>query len=147
MFKKQKLSHSLGLPPLRILPKWTAKYQLFWTDCDRALVFLDISRCLRDIFFYIVCVYKPLELPQIDLCKNHFLKAKFNKNSKIAKARNFKFRDMISLYMKLCTCVFKGATTRGLGQTHKNLWWRSLTGDFNNCFFVVYAHVLLWFSG
>ena len=47
------------------------------------------------------------------LSKNHFLKAKFNKNSETTKAMYLKFGDMISLRMKLCTCSFGVATSHG----------------------------------
>ena len=38
------------------------------------------------------------------------------KTPQTQKARNLKFGQMISLYMKLCACNFGGATSRGLGQ-------------------------------
>ena len=53
--------------------------------------------------------YQPSETPQMDLSKNHFLKAKFNKSFKTNKVRNFKFGDKIDLYMKFRTCIFGGA--------------------------------------
>ena len=43
------------------------------------------------------------------------------KNSKTTKAKNRKFGQMISLYMKLCTCIVGGATLRGLGQMRQKL--------------------------
>ena len=51
------------------------------------------------------------------LSKSHY----GDKNSKITKARNLKFGQMISLNMKLCTCNFGGATSCGLGQLHPKL--------------------------
>ena len=42
-------------------------------------------------------------------------------NSKTTKARNLKFRDMLSLYMKLSTCILGGARFRGLGERARNL--------------------------
>ena len=42
-------------------------------------------------------------------------------NSKTTKARNLKFGQMISVYMKLCTCNFGGVTSRGLGHMHPKL--------------------------
>ena len=37
-------------------------------------------------------------------------------NSETTKARNLKFRDMLSLYMKLSTCILRGARLRDLGK-------------------------------
>ena len=37
-------------------------------------------------------------------------------NSETTKARNLKFRDMLSLDMKLSTCILGGARLRGLGK-------------------------------
>ena len=50
--------------------------------------------------------------------KNFFIRPR---NSKTTKARKLKFGDMISPYMKLYTCIFGGATSRGLRQTHQKL--------------------------
>ena len=47
--------------------------------------------------------------------KNYFIR---HKNSKTIIARNLKLGDMVSLYMKLRTCIFGGATSRSLVQTH-----------------------------
>ena len=44
-----------------------------------------------------------------------------DKNSETTKARNLKFGQMISLYMKLCICNFEGTTSRGLGLMHPKL--------------------------
>ena len=45
-----------------------------------------------------------------------------DKNSETTKARNLNFGQMIrSLYKKLCTCSFGGATSRGLGQMHPKI--------------------------
>ena len=44
-----------------------------------------------------------------------------NKNSKTTEAKKLKFGDKISLYRKLCTCIFGGATSRGLGQVRQKL--------------------------
>ena len=44
-----------------------------------------------------------------------------DKNSETTKATELKFEAMISLYMKLCTCNFGGAPSRGLGQMHPKL--------------------------
>ena len=44
-----------------------------------------------------------------------------DKNSTTTKAGNWKFGDMISLYMKLCTCIFEGAALRDLEQTSQKL--------------------------
>ena len=54
----------------------------------------------------------------IYLFKNFFRRCK---DSETTTARKFKFGDMISLYMKLCTCIFGGATSSGLGQMHQKL--------------------------
>ena len=62
--------------------------------------FLEISKYRRDKLFL-----HSLGVPNI-YPKNHFSKAKFNKNFETTKARNWKFGDMISLYMKMCTCSF-----------------------------------------
>ena len=44
------------------------------------------------------------------------------KNSKTTKAINLKFGDIISLYMKLCTCIFGGAIHHlGWGRRTQNL--------------------------
>ena len=51
------------------------------------------------------------------LSKSHY----GDKNSETTKARNLRFGQMISLYMKLCACNFEGATSRGLGQMHSKL--------------------------
>ena len=53
----------------------------------------------------------------IYLSKSHY----GNKNSKTTKARNLKFKQMISLYMNLRPSNFGGATSRGLGQMHPKL--------------------------
>ena len=42
-----------------------------------------------------------------------------DKNSEINRARNLKFGQMISPYLKLCTRNFGGVTSRGLGQIHQ----------------------------
>ena len=70
----------------------------------------------------------------MDLSKNYFLKAKFYKNSEVTKARNLKFGQIISLYMKLCTCILGGAMSCGLGQTCQKLVITKLIHDFNNEF-------------
>ena len=44
-----------------------------------------------------------------------------HKNSKITKARNLKFGQMIGLFMDVCTCNFGGATSRGLDHMHPKL--------------------------
>ena len=44
-----------------------------------------------------------------------------DKNAKNTKARNLKFGQMISLYMKLCAYNFVGAMSHGLGQMHPKL--------------------------
>ena len=44
-----------------------------------------------------------------------------DKNFDTTKARNLNFGQMISIYMKLCTCNFRGATSRGLGHMHPKL--------------------------
>ena len=43
------------------------------------------------------------------------------KNSETTKARNLKFKNMISLYMKLSTWIFGGVTFRGLRQKRQKL--------------------------
>ena len=53
------------------------------------------------------------------------------KNSETTKARSLIFGDMISLYIKLCICIFGGATSRGLGQMHLKLVIMNLLSDFN----------------
>ena len=53
---------------------------IFWTTWVRTLFFLDISKYLREKFFYQVWGHQTPENPQMDLSKNHFLKAKLNKN-------------------------------------------------------------------
>ena len=58
-----------------------------------------------------------------------------DKNSKTRKARNLKFGDMISLYMKLCACNFGGATSRALGQMHHARCQDSVTGRAQTNFF------------
>ena len=57
------------------------------------------------------------------LSKSHY----GDKYSKTTKARNLKFRQMISLYMNLRPSNFGGATSRGLGQMHPKL----VTAKFN----------------
>ena len=44
-----------------------------------------------------------------------------DKDSETTKAGNLNIEQMISLFMKLCTCNFGGATSRGLGQMHPKL--------------------------
>ena len=44
-----------------------------------------------------------------------------DKYSKITKARNLKFGQMISLYINLGSSNFAGATSRGLGHMHPKL--------------------------
>ena len=46
------------------------------------------------------------------LSKKSLFKSKFYKNSDTTIAKNLNFGDKISLYMKLCICIF-GVTTRG----------------------------------
>ena len=43
-----------------------------------------------------------------------------DKKSQTTKARNLIYEDVISLYMKLCTCIFGGTTSRGLRHMHPN---------------------------
>ena len=43
------------------------------------------------------------------------------KKSETTKARNLKFGDIISLYMKLCSGIFGSAKSHGLGKTVQNL--------------------------
>ena len=52
-------------------------------------------------------------------CFFSFYKKLFStcKSSKITKARNLKYGDMVSLYIKLRTCIFGGARWRGLRET------------------------------
>ena len=64
-----------------------------------------------------------------------------DKNSETTKARNLKFGDMISLYMKLCTSNFGGATSLGLGQMRP----KHVIAKFI-VILVAYARVLPWLN-
>ena len=81
----------------------------------------------------------------MDLSKNHILKAKFNKNFKTTKVRNFKFGDMISnkvvhvhFWSGYVTCFGADA----LKTFDNEIQYVILIIDFRHVF--IYASVAYW---